>query len=453
MKPESDEDDRPISREDLESLFVAAEKPRSHWRIGGEAEKFGVDATTGKPLPYEGERSVRRMFHSLAKTHGWRPEAEKADGPPIALIRDSASITLEPGAQLELSGAPQDDVHHVVAEMEEHLRELEGVSSQLGVVWLGVGFQPMATQAELPWVPKERYGVMREYLPTRGKRALDMMRRTATVQANFDYSSEDDAMKKLSVLCRLSPLVHAMTANSPFIEGKVSKRKSERGDVWLHMDPSRSGLVPAIWTDRPRYSDYVEWALDAGMFLFRRGESFIHNTGQTFRDFLENGYEGHHATSSDWFLHVNSLFPEARLKRTIEMRACDCLPMSLIGAVPALVTGILYDEKSLDLAIEFAARFDYDAVEAERPRLVAEGLSGKLGDETTESLATRIIEIAESGLSRRARVGPGGADERQYLAPLRELVARGECPADRLVFGLSPGSAVSTKELITRCRM
>jgi glutamate--cysteine ligase len=453
MKPESDEDDRPISREDLEELFVSAEKPRSQWRIGGEAEKFGVDAVTGKPLPYEGERSVRRMFHSLAKAHGWKPESETPDGPPIALTRGAASITLEPGAQLELSGAPQDDVHHVVAEMEAHLQELEEISSQLGIAWLGVGFQPMATQADLPWVPKERYGVMRDYLPKQGSRALDMMRRTATVQANFDYSSEDDAMKKLGVLCRLSPLVHAMTANSPFIEGKVSDKKSERGDVWLHMDPSRSGLIPALWSDYPRYSDYVEWALDAGMFLFRRGDEFIHNAGQTFRDFLEDGYKKHRATFADWTLHVNSLFPEARLKRTIEMRACDCLPMSLIGSVPALITGVLYDDNSLDAATEFAARFDYETLQAERPRLVAEGLSGKIGAEPTQSLAKRLIEIAESGLSRRARVGPGSTDERQYLAPLAELVARGECPADRLVFGLAPGSAVSAKELITRCRM
>jgi glutamate--cysteine ligase len=450
MHSASDADERPISREDLETLFVDAEKPRAEWRIGGEAEKFGVDAESGKPLPYDGERSIRKVFDALVETHGWKPEAEKSGGPIIALTRGSASITLEPGAQLELSGAPHADVHRVVSEMEEHLREIDGISKAMNVVWLGVGFHPTATQDELPWVPKERYGVMKKYLPTRGSRALDMMRRTATVQANFDYANEDDAMQKLAVLCRLSPVIHAMTANSPFIEGRVSDKKSERGDVWLNMDPSRSGLIRAMWKPRPRYSDYVEWALDAGMFLFRRGDAFIYNAGQTFRSFLENGYEGHRATFSDWVLHVNSLFPEARLKRTLEMRACDCLPMDLMGSVPALLTGILYDATSLDLATELAARFEYDAVEEARPRLVAEGLAGRIGGESIVPVATRILEIADAGLSRRAHLGPGGVDERVHLAPLARLVAAGQCPADRLIAGARIGTRLDPGELVRR---
>jgi len=450
MHAASDEDDRPISREDLETLFVGAEKPRAEWRIGGEAEKFGVDADSGKPLPYDGPRSIRAVFDALVESHGWKPEAEKSDGPIIALTRGSASVTLEPGAQLELSGAPLTDVHQVVSEMELHLREIADVSKAMNVVWLGVGFHPTATQDELPWVPKERYGVMRKYLPTRGSRAVDMMRRTATVQANFDYSNEDDAMQKLALLCRLSPIIHAMTANSPFMEGRVSEKKSERGDVWLHMDPSRSGLIRSMWKPRPRYSDYVDWALDAGMFLFRRGDAFIHNAGQTFRSFLESGYEGHRATFSDWVLHVNSLFPEARLKRTIEMRACDCLPMQLTGAVPALLTGLLYDATSLDLATELAARFDFDVVEQARPRLVAEGPSARIGDEPILPLAKRIVEIADAGLARRAHVGPAGTDERIHLAPLAELVTSGRCPADRLLAGARVGDKIEPKELLRR---
>jgi glutamate--cysteine ligase len=436
MKSAPDEDARAISRDDLEALFADAEKPRTEWRIGGEAEKFGVDRTTGKPIAYAGPRSVQKIFEHLVGTHGWTPEAETEGGPIIALTRGSASITLEPGAQFELSGAPHDDVHDVVAEMETHLRELGGVSEALEIAWLGVGFHPTATQDELPWVPKERYGVMRTYLPTRGSRALDMMRRTATVQANFDYSDEDDAMQKIAVLCRLSPVIHAMTANSPFIEGRISERKSERGDVWLHMDPSRSGLIPGMWKPRPRYADYVEWALDAGMFLFRRGDAFIHNAGQTFRSFLENGFEGYRATFSDWVLHVNSLFPEARLKRTLEFRACDCLPMRLTGSVPALLTGLLYDATSLDAATELAARFEYDTVERARPRLVAEGLAGEIGGEPIHPLAMRIVDIADAGLARRARRDSAGNDERVHLAPLADLVAARKCPADLLLEGV-----------------
>jgi glutamate--cysteine ligase len=260
-------------------------------------------------------------------------------------------------------------------------------------------------------------------------------------------------MQKLGVLCRLSPIIHAMTANSPFIESRVSGKKSERGDVWLHMDPSRSGLIGALWKPRARYADYVEWALDAGMFLFRRGDAFIHNAGQTFRSFLESGYEGHRATFSDWVLHVNSLFPEARLKRTIEMRACDCLPMRLTGAVPALLTGLLYDATSLDAAAEFAARFDFDTVEQARPRLVAEGLSASIGGEPVAPMAQKILEIADAGLARRARMGENGTDERAHLAPLLELVAREECPADRLLVGLRAGDAVAPSELVARTRI
>jgi glutamate--cysteine ligase len=386
------------------------------------------------------------------KRHGWKAESETEGGPVIALTRGQASITLEPGAQLELSGAPLDDVHQVESEIRGHIDELAGISAELGLAWLGVGFQPISPQSELPWVPKHRYGIMKRYLPTRGVRGLDMMRRTATVQANFDYSNEEDAMQKLVVLLRLSPIIQAMTANSPFIEGRVSSNKSERGAVWLEMDPSRSGLIPTLWeAERPRYADYVEWALDAGMFLFKRAGKFIHNTGQTFRSFLKDGFDGHRATFADWALHVNTLFPEARLKRTIEARACDCLPMSLVGAVPALFTGLLYDAESLGRATELAMTLDLATVTRARPELVAEGLAGAVGPVPVRRLAEQIYEIADTGLARRGRQGRGGKDERAVLAPLGELVQRGQCPADLLLSGLSVAEPVARAELVRRC--
>jgi glutamate--cysteine ligase len=450
----SSKDDRPVTRGDLEQLFVESEKPRAAWRIGGEAEKFGVDAITGAPLLYEGPRGVGRIFEALVARHGWHPEAETEGGPIIALTRGQSSITLEPGAQFELSGAPFESVHDVQSEMVAHMAELRDISAEMGLAWLGVGFHPLATQAELPWVPKQRYGVMKSYLPARGSRGLDMMRRTATVQANFDYSSEEDAMQKLVVLLRLSPLIHAMTANSPFVEGRVAPTKSERGEVWLDMDRSRSGLIPALWAkERPGYSDYVEWALDAGMFLFRRGAAFVHNTGQTFRSFLADGYEGHRATFADWALHVNTLFPEARLKRTLEARSCDCLPMRLIGAVPALLTGILYDTESLGQATELSRRFGLDAVHAARPALVREGLAASIGGTPVQPIAAKLVDIAGAGLARRARLGPDGSDERVHLSALAELVSEGKCPADLLLEGLRAGEPVAARELIDRTRM
>jgi glutamate--cysteine ligase len=454
MNASSPADDQPVTRQDLEQIFIESEKPANRWLVGGEAEKFAVDSVTGAPLQYEGPRGVRRIFDEFVTRHGWLAERETEDGPIVALTRRGASITLEPGAQLELSGAPYEDVHAVVKEMHEHLEELADITKELGLTWLGVGFQPLATQAELSWVPKHRYGVMKRYLPTRGTRGLDMMRRTATVQANYDYATEEDAMQKLMVLLRLSPVIHAMMANSPFVEGRVGANKSERGSVWLDVDASRSGLIPALWEkENPRYSDYVEWALDAGMFLFRRDGVFVHNTGQTFRDFLQNGFEGHRANFGDWALHLNTLFPEARLKRTLEARSVDCLPLALVGAMPALVTGILYDAQSLGRATELSRRFDFATINAARPELIKRGLDTTIGNVPARRVAEELIEIADAGLGRRARLDANGKDERVHLSRLGELVSAGKCPADLLLDGLVRGAPVSRAEIIKRARI
>ncbi len=249
--PEALPNDRPISSlDELDTVFRAVEKPADKFRIGAEAEKFAIKAD-GSALQYEGEDGIVGIFDALSE-YGWEPERESADGPVISLRRGGASITLEPGSQLELSGAALPDLHQVEAEFYNHLRELAPISKKLGLTWLGVGFQPLATQESLTWVPKQRYAIMREYLPTKGPAAHDMMRRTATVQANYDFSSEADAMKKLVLALKLSPLIHAMLANSPFKEGKLAGTKSVRGEVWLNMDPSRSGLIPSLWTPAKR---------------------------------------------------------------------------------------------------------------------------------------------------------------------------------------------------------
>ncbi|HEY6557092.1 MAG TPA: glutamate-cysteine ligase family protein [Polyangiaceae bacterium] len=440
--------------EDLCRVFRAAEKPPSEWRIGAEAEKFGVDANTGAPISYDGARGVLRIFSSLIEAHGWQPEREQQDGPIIALLRGSASVTLEPGAQLELSGAALPDIHAICAESRGHLQELRAISDEMNLLWLGVGFHPLAHQDQLPWVPKQRYAVMRSYLPTRGSGALDMMRRTATVQANFDYANEEDALRKLQVSLRLSPLAHVILANSPFYEGKLSGKKSIRGEVWLHMDPQRSGLIPSLWTaQRPRYRDYVEWALDAGMFLFKRGARVYSNTGQTFRDFLANGYEGERATHADWKLHLNTLFPEARLKSTLEVRSVDSLPTDLGCALPALFTGILYDEQALAEAEELLRPLSYEAVERARPELIKKGLSAELGGQSARVLAERVLEIATGGLSRRRRLSAEGRDETIHLSRVTQLVAAGKTPADVLVEGLDNEDPDLHREILARTRL
>ncbi|HEY4156549.1 MAG TPA: glutamate-cysteine ligase family protein [Polyangiaceae bacterium] len=444
------EDSRPLrSKADLLDIFHEAEKPPTAFLIGAEAEKFAVHARTLAPLDYE--HGVTAIFARLAEL-GWQPERESAHGPTIALRRAGASITLEPGAQLELSGAALPDIHAVRAELDQHFAELAPISQELELIWLGVGFQPLAHLDALPWVPKQRYAIMRQYLPTRGSGAHDMMQRTATVQANFDFSNESDAMIKLVAMLRLSPLINALTANSPFAEGARAGFKSRRGYVWLNMDPARSGLLPELLRkERPGYSDYAEWALDAGMFLVKRGERAIANTGQTFRDFLEHGYQGERATFADWKLHLNTLFPEVRLKNTLEVRCCDCLPARLGAAVPALLTGLLYDERALAECHAFALELPLEAIEQARMDLVRHGLEASIGAYPARQLAERLVEIAEGGLARRRRLDSSGNDERVHLAPLSELIARGHAPADELLAGLSEHPTAA--ELIARCRL
>jgi glutamate--cysteine ligase len=433
--------------------FHEAIKPVDRHRIGAEAEKFGVDAATGAPLPYEGERSVMTVLEALVERHGWKPERETPDGPLIALLRAGASVTLEPGGQLELSGATLETIHQTCFEMSGHLAELRDISNELGIMWLGIGFHPFAAQAELPWVPKQRYAIMRRYLPTRGEHGLDMMRRTATVQANYDYSSEEDALRKLRVSLRLAPLTTAIFANSPFYEGRLFGGRSFRARVWLSVDPDRQGLVPAVLERGRRFEDYIEWALDAPMFLIKRGDEVVENTGQSFRSFMRHGFRGHTPTLKDWETHLNTLFPEVRLKRTLEVRGADSLPANLVCALPALWTGLLYDPKALDQAEELTASFTAAELEALRPGIAELALEAPFRGAPLAALAERVIDIASGGLERRARLDKNGKDERIHLAKIAALVEKGSCPADALVEGLGNADADLRREILARARI
>jgi glutamate--cysteine ligase len=442
-----------LSGDELIEPFVRAEKPADRWAIGVEMEKFGVDVETGEPLRYSGPCSVLTLFDKLVSEAGWRPEREEEGGPVIALS-GKGSITLEPGAQLELSADPVTDVHQVAGQLAMHQAELKRASASCPLAWLAVGFHPLARLDQLPWVPKRRYSIMRSYLPGRGSGALDMMQRTATVQANFDYASEEDALRKLRVLLRLSPLFNVLTANSPFVEGRVSDKKSARAEVWRHMDPSRSGLIAPLWTERRLgYRDYVEWALDAGMFLFKRGGQVIENTGQTFRSFLSDGFDGHRATMADWKLHLQTLFPEVRLKSTLEVRPCDSVPLDLAAATVALFTGITYDARAFDEAEALTEELTHERAMAARPGLAARGMSAPYGERSARDLAERLLAIARGGLSRRERLDASGRDEAIHLEPLEKLAAEGQSPADRLLEGLTVGQAVEPREIIARTRL
>jgi glutamate--cysteine ligase len=441
--------DKPVtSYDDLLSIFHAAIKPPSEFRCGAEMEKFGV-LPDGSPIAYDGPSGVRAILEELV-TKGWVPEAESEGGPLIALLRDGASVTLEPGSQLELSGAALLHAHQICSEFRGHLAEISPFSERANIRWLGLGFHPFARRDAFTMVPKQRYAIMREYLPTRGSMALDMMLRTSTVQANYDYHSEADAMLKMRVALRLSPLTTAMFANSPFYEGKPFGGKSYRAKVWLDVDPDRSGLVPTLWKKTASFVDYVEWALDVPMFMFKRNGAKVANTGQTFRSFWKSGYSGHKPTITDWQTHLNTLFPEVRLKKTIEIRGADAQGSKLACTLPALWTGILYDDKALREADALTADWTHDEVAATRKEIWQKGLGARFRVGTLQPFAEKLIEIAEGGLERRKFLSPSGKDERVHLARLKELVAKGETPADRLLDGLEH-HADPTAEIIARC--
>ena len=420
------------SLDDLLAPFYAAQTPRGRWAVGTEAEKFGI-CSDGSALPFEGEIGVRRLLEELASRHGWTPAPEYPGAPLIALRRGGASITLEPGGQLELSGAPLDTIHQTCAELRGHLAELRSVSDPFDIHWLGLGFHPTAKQSELPWVPKLRYGVMKEYLPTRGAMAHDMMRRTATVQANLDYSDEADAMKKLRVALKLQPLATAMFANSPWKEGERSGDKSHRARVWLHMDPDRTGLLPFAFDPNAGYREYVEWALDVPMFLVKRGREVHRNAGQSFRSFMKDGWQGIYPVASDWETHLNTLFPEVRLKNTLEVRGTDSQPQPLICALPALWKGLLYDAQALEAADCLTQSWTFDALEASRSDVAERALQAELEGQPLGDIALEVLSLAESGLARLSNLDGRGRDERIHLAPLRELLCASQCPSDLLL--------------------
>jgi glutamate--cysteine ligase len=447
MAAPSATDDRVLrAADDLLEPFFESLKPKEQFRIGAEQEKVGFifrgAAEKPKSVLYEpdgtGAPAVAQILSELVSHHGWHREGDS--GPLIALNKAGASVTLEPGAQLELSGAPLDNIHQIDDEMSSHLAELHAISAGWksrghDLRWLGIGFNPIASQAELGWVPKARYGVMKSYLPTRGAHGLDMMRRTATVQANFDYPSEEAAMRMLRIAMRISPFVTAAFANSPYYEGALFGGKSFRAKVWLDVDPDRQGLVPRVLDGGTKFVDYVEWALDAPMFLVLRdgGARVVPNTGQTFRDFMANGFEGEKATMNDWLTHINTMFPEVRLKKTLEVRGGDSLPRDIFPALPALWTGILYDDRALAETDALSESYGSAELQELRPHIAKDAVLAPFRGKLVVDVVERLVEISKGGLERRARRGPDGSDERRFLAPLETLVAARQCPADRLI--------------------
>jgi glutamate--cysteine ligase len=418
------------SVDDLIAFLREGEKPPERWRIGTEHEKIGLHLDDASPVPYEGDRGIGALLRSIAEGYGWSPIYEGEN--MIALERDDASITLEPGGQFELSGAPLRTIHETCDEFHTHLATMRDVCEPLGIAFLGLGINPLHPVDRVPAMPKARYRIMREYLPTRGAQALVMMFATATVQANFDYQSEADMVQKMRMAAAVSPIVSALFANSSLSEGKANGFVSKRLDAWLYTDPDRTGLLPMIFEEGFGYQRYTDWALDVPMFFVVRDHQYHAANGMTFRQFLERGFGEARATLEDWDLHLTTLFPDVRLKRWIEVRGADAVPPGLTCSLPALWKGLLYDAESRDGAWRLVAEQPMAAREAARVDVSRRGLGAAYGGDPVLELARALTDIARDGLARIAHAGPRGRDETSFLDPIYE----------QLEIGASPGQVV-----------
>ena len=422
------------SKAQLVEHIAAGCKPPERWRIGTEHEKFAYTLDDLRPLPYDGPRGVKAMLEGLAR-FGWRVVEE--NGNVIALTADSgASVTLEPGGQLELSGAPVETIHETCREVNDHLRQVKQVASGLNIGFLGLGFNPKWRREDIPWMPKGRYAIMGRYMPTRGGLGLDMMLRTCTVQVNLDFASEADMVRKFQVSLALQPVATALWANSPFVEGRPTGFQSYRSHVWTDTDPDRSGMLPFVFEQGMGFERYVDYALDVPMYFVYRDGRYIDAAGQSFRDFLAGrlpAFPGRHPTIGDWADHLTTVFPEVRLKQYLEMRGADGGPWRRLCALPAFWVGLLYDTQSLDAAWDIVKDWtveDHAQLRAEVPR---HALRTKFHGRTVQDLALDVLEIAEDGLRRRDRRNAQGRDESIYLETLRHAANTGETPADELL--------------------
>jgi glutamate--cysteine ligase len=418
-------------KEELEAFFHAAGKPREKWRVGTEYEKIGIERRSAKAISYSGPRGVEVILKELVQQHGWEPVEE--NGHIIELIRDKAQVNLEPGGQIELSGEPCENIHCTYAEFTRHIRELLQVAEGLDVVFLGLGIQPVSTLDEIEWVPKKRYRIMAPYMQKVGTMGLRMMKQTATVQANIDFSGEKDAMAKFRTSMGLVPVISAMFANSAISEGSLNGFKSFREHIWTRTDKDRSGMLRFAFDPDVNFSRYVEYALDVPMYFIIRNGDYIDFTGTPFRYYLTYGHRGHYATIEDWELHLTTLFPEVRIKRYMEIRCVDSQPPELMPALPALVKGMLYETDCLEAAWDLVKGWSWD----ERMELYHEShrhaLQARIRRFSLLDVARELFEIAWEGLKRQRVLNENGEDETVYLRPLRDLLSQGKCPADILV--------------------
>ncbi len=429
--------DTPITdRSELVAYIAAGEKPKADWRIGTEHEKFGFRHDDLRPPTFDGDRGIEALLTGLTR-FGWTPVRESVDGLPertIALLRDDASVTLEPAGQLELSGAPLETIHQTCLEVGTHLKEVKTVADELELGFLGMGFQPKWRRDEMPWMPKGRYRIMRDYMPKVGSLGLDMMTRTCTVQVNLDFASEADMVKKFRVSLALQPIATALFADSPFTEGQPNGYLSYRSHIWTDTDTDRTGMLDFVFDDGFGYERYVDYLLDVPMYFSYRDGRYIDASGQSFRDFLRGelpALPGALPTLRDWSDHMTTAFPEVRMKKFLEMRGADGGPWNRLCALPAFWVGLLYDDAALDAAWDLVKDFSLDERNALRDGVPKLALHVPFRNGTLRDLAREAVKIAAAGLQRRARLNAKGIDESRFLDPLIDVVESGQTAAER----------------------
>jgi glutamate--cysteine ligase len=427
----------PIEHSDQLAEYLAAGcKPRDDWRIGTEHEKFGYCKQSLKPIPYDGTASIFAVLDGLRQRHGWAPVEEA--GKLIGLTKDGANVSLEPGGQLELSGAPLATIHETCDEVNAHLKDVRDIADTLGVGFIGLGAAPIWSYEDMPMMPKGRYTLMRDYMDRVGTMGKSMMFRTCTVQVNLDFESEADMVKKMRVAIALQPVATALFANSPFFDGDVNGHKSWRSRVWRDLDPDRTGTLPFVFEEGFGFQRWVDYALDVPMYFVYRDGTYIDALGQSFRDFLAGNLPalpGEVPTLSDWADHLTTIFPEARVKQFIEMRGADGGPWRRLCALPAFWVGLMYDKSALDAAWDLVKHWDDETREALRIAASEDGLQARTHGIDMHELARQTLAISEQGLKARARAGVGGlvTDETHFLNALKESVESGKVPADELL--------------------
>jgi glutamate--cysteine ligase len=419
-------------RHDLVAYLAEGEKPREAWRIGTEHEKFGFYLDDLTPPPFVGERpGIRAILEGLASRFDW--DIAREGETPVALTKGMANITLEPAGQLELSGAPLRTLHETCDEVTNHLKEVRSVAEELGIGFLGMGFQPKWRRDQMPWMPKGRYKIMREYMPKVGSLGLDMMTRTCTVQVNLDFASEADMVKKFRVSLALQPIATALFANSPFTEGKPNGYKSYRSQVWTDTDGDRTGMLDFVFEDGFGYERYVDYILGVPMYFSYRDGKYVDLSGQDFRKFMRgelSALPGVKATMTDWADHLTTAFPEVRLKQYMEMRGADTSTWNSLCALPAFWVGLLYDDTALDAAWDLVKDFSKAERHALRDGVPKEALALRFRDYTVRDLSLEALKIAEAGLKRRNQLGSRGVNESIYLEPMMEIAISGKTQAD-----------------------